>query len=579
MEFVQVLLALVVAYLRGNYPSKDLSRALSPAARKMALESLPELSAAFAAYDRGEEFNWEELADGLKETVAVYSRSENARASYVKALNAFRLYFKTGSDAALRTIEKLSALVDDPVLNGHFVRQESDQKTIRVQLETLVKRLGGRGFALTAEQSKRAKEVDPEAYASYLALMREFNESWKTLLNNYVRATGRTYVPFPDFLKHLQQAGFTHTMPEGFTGNIDAVGNWYTDDGEPIDGGAPRAVMFPTVRMNPKRSEAAPWVFQAIRADGTPGNYFYTVHHQRTSAQEKFKKVASFNAEKVRKKWLPLLHGIHDFDNIKPKEVAAIVLEILYRSSNRIGTRPGGNPTGGGFGVSTLLVGHFYPQTDGSVKFIYLGKDDVKTTTTIKPSDTEAKIVCQAVYALVEGKTKREPVFTYRLANGQTKLVQPKTVTEYFQSISGGLNPHKLRTARGTKMFRQYLEKVYEKYPKLTAKQAMEVLKKGGELVGKQLNHVKRAADGTTQVVSMTALKNYIDAALQIEFFQHYGVPVPTFLEKFLNEEETAAVGDADSGEEGDQADAIDNQLLIDCLSGDPMDVFMSEFG
>lgn len=573
MNLIQVLLAFVVAYLRGEYPAKDLSKALSASARKEALSNCPGLASAFAAYDAGEELPWGDLVAAIKDTIKEYSAQPSARASYVKALNAFASYFRSGSETALKSIEKLSAIVSDPVLKAHFMKRESDQLSIKVQLETLVKQFGGRGFALTLEQSKEAKQQDPEKYAQYLALLKEFNASWKAVLNNFVRASGKPTVAFKDFLQHLQKNGYTHTMAEGFTGNIDANGLWYTPSGDVIAGGAPGAVMFPSVRMNPKPSEESPWIFQAIRADGSPGNYFYTEAFQRARAHEKFEKVSKFDVNKTRKKWLTLLKAF-DSEQPTPKAVAALVLEILYRTSNRIGSRPGGNPTGGGFGINTLLVQHFYPQSDGSIKFIYLGKDDVKTTALIRPgSDAIAKLVCSAVHALAEGKSKRDPLFTYRLQNGQYKLVQPAVTTKLFQSISGGLNPHKLRTAKGSELFRDYLETVYAKHKTLTAKQAIEIIKKGGELVGKQLNHVRRSAEGEVSVQSTTALKNYIDVSDQLEFFQHYGVPVPAYLEKFMQEQAAA------KEYETDQEDLMSDQLLEDCLRNGAEDKFRTEFG
>lgn len=581
MNLIQVLLAFVVAYLSGDYPSKRLSKALSASARRESLAVCPGLREALAAYDAGEELPWIEMSAAVKEAVSIYSSSASAKASYVKALNAFATYFRTGSDRALKSIEKLSALVNDPALSGYFVKTESDQRSLRVQLETIVKSMGGRGFALTLDQSKETKAADPDQYAEYLSLMRAFNESWKTVLSNYVRAQGTQTVPFRDFLKHLQQNGYTHTLAEGFTGNVDANGSWYTKDGKLIAGGAPGATMFPTVRMNPKPSPESPWVFQAIRADGSPGNYFYTEEFQRRRAAEKFEKVAAFDVDKTRKRWLSVLKGFN-FEDPDAKQVASLVLEILYRTSNRIGTRPGGNPTGGGFGINTLLVAHFYPQTDGSVKFIYLGKDDVRTVSVIKPSDNISKFVCKAVYALVEGKGKNDPIFTYRLNNGQNKLVQPAATTKFFQSISGGLNPHKLRTAKGTALFMDFIDTVYAKHKTLTPKQVIEFIKKAGTVVGKQLNHVRRSAEGTATVQPMTSLKNYIDVAAQIEFFQHYGCPIPAYLEKFMMEQAAAEDKPEDpneEGERGDQGDVVSDEVLLKLLQTNPEDMFIAEFG
>lgn len=543
MNLLQVLLAFVAAYLEGNYPLQKLGSVLTPANVKLAAEDVPALINAFNAYRKGAELPWPELVADLRAYIKVYSAQPKARPTFVKALKAFATYFNNGSEAALTAITKLSALVEDPALKQSFgTEANTDQSSAIKTLTKLVKGFGGKGFALTLEQSKEAKLQDPDAYAQYLAAMREFNAAWKAGVSLYVRSTGKTTVPMADALDFLHQNGITHTMPEGFTGNIDANCLWYTRKGMVISGGAPSSTMFPTVRMNPRQSADDPWVFQAIRADGTAGNYFYTEEHQRQKAAEKFAKVQKFDVEKTRKKWLSLLKQL-DPDHPTPHQVAALVIELLYRTSNRIGTRPGGNPTGGGFGICTLLVGHFYPQNDGSIKFIYLGKDSVKTTAVVKPTtDAVAKFVCAAVYKLVEGKTKKEPIFTYRLKNGQNKLVQPQVVTDVFKQMSGGLTVHKLRTAAGTSVFNELMDTVYEKYKSLDPKSAMELLKKAATAVGKRLNHVKRSADGTSTVQPMTSLKNYIDVGAQLAFFEHYGLLIPPYLEKFLAEDESAGL-------------------------------------
>jgi hypothetical protein len=51
----------------------------------------------------------------------------------------------------------------------------------------------------------------------------------------------------------------------------------------------------------------------------------------------------------------------------------------------------------------------------------------------------------------------------------------------------------------------------------------------------------------------MTSLKNYIDPALVMEMFDHYGVPYPSFLEKFMVE--SAAQVDGIKGPDGKPLD------------------------
>lgn len=547
MDLVQLLMAFVIAYLEGSYPIKDLEGVLVPANRRKCTAWIPELKDALAAYDRGDEIDWLELAAGVSAYAETYAKEPGAKASFLQYLRTFATYYKSSSDNALKALSKLSGLLEDDYIQGYFSTEDIDQAPVRQDLATLVKKLGGTGIGLTLEQSKDAKERDPARYKQYLDLRRQFTLAWKSAIGNFVRSTGNITVPLADVLKHLKSKGIEHGMPTGFTGRIDAHGNWYTIYGDKIDGGAPSVVMFPTVRMNPAFSPESPWVFQAMRTDGTAGNYFYTTEYKKQAAEEKFAAVASFDPEKARKRWLPLIKAFKPNDP-KPECVAALILEILYQTSNRIGTSMNKtSPKEGGFGICTLMVGHFYPQPDGSVRFIYLGKDSVKTVANIKKTDSPVhRLVCDAVNALAEGKKPREPLFTYALKNNTYRPIQPGFVNRLFRQCAGSqdLTVHKLRTARGTAMFQEYINTLFEKKKKLDAKGVMEQWKKAGEVVGKQLNHVRRSAEGTASVQPMTSLKNYIDPSMQVQLFQHYGVPIPTYLEKILGQQALASVQD-----------------------------------
>lgn len=544
MNLIQILTAFVIAYLEGTHPVKGLSSVLVGVNRKFAMKQIPELANAFRAYDNGEELDWLALADAVKAYAARYAQEPKAKSSFLKVLRIYANYYKTTSDAALKSIIKLTGLMEDDFLQGYFQRAEIDQTKVVKQLGPLVKRLGGTGFSLTLEQSKEAKENDPALHKDYLGLLRQFNEAWKAAINNYVRKTGNLTVPISDAMKYLKSRGIEHSMPAGFTGRIDAHGNWYTIHEEKINGGAPSATMFPQVKMNPAYGEDSPWVFQAIRADGSQGNYFYTEEFRKAQSDSKFEKVAQFDVKKTRKNWLPLLRSFKA-DQPTPQAVAATILEILFRTSNRIG-KPGGNSVGGGFGIATLRVAHFYPQPDGSVKFIYLGKDSVKTVAVIKKTeDPIARKVCETVYELAEGKKPRDALFTYGLKNGTYKPVLPGVVNQVFNHCTGGLEGvtvHKLRTAKGTELFQQYLDALYVKKSKLTGPQVLEQLKKAATIVGKQLNHVRRSAEGEVTVQPMTSLKNYIDPMVQVDLFMHYGAPIPAYLEKLLGQKVLATV-------------------------------------
>lgn len=546
MNLVQILACLVIAFLEGSYPIKGLGKVLSQTNRKFAIEQVPELADALRAYDAGDEIDWHGLGDGLIKYAQEYAKQPNAKESWMKIMRIFARYCKTSSESALKEIYKLSSKFEDDFLQGYFVRDHIDQQAVIRELGPLTRRLGGKGIGLTQDEAKDAKQKNPELYKEYLDARRRYNDAWKIAIDSFVRQTGDNTVPILDALKYLKTEGIEHNMPTGFTGRIDSHCKWYTNDGQEILGAPPSAVMFPSVKMNPAYSAESPWVFQAVRFDGTMGNYFYTAGFRKAQSDQKFQNVAKFDVEAVRKKWLPLLRKFNP-DKPDMASVGACILEILYRTSNRVGTF--GKPNG----ISTLWIANYYPQTDGSVKFIYLGKDDVKTVALIKKSDDlVAKQVCDIVNALAEGKKPKDLLFTAGMRGNKYIPVGPAAVNKLFRACTGGLDGltvHKLRTAKGSSLYREYLTDLFAKKKTLTPDQVKQAWLKGGEIVGKELNHVRRSAEGTQKIQPSTSLKNYIDPTLQVELFSHYGAPLPPALEKLVSDESVlASSGEFDEG-------------------------------
>ena len=559
MNIIQILMALVALYHQGKSALPALQQdVLTPKNLADFYTNFPNSKVAIDQAIKGKDVDWTVLLSDLEDFTTNYLARPDAKESFLKALRVFRSWMRTGSESAEKAIRRYSAHVASPALRAVFSSDAVDQKVVNKNLTQIVKQLGGQAGAnaLTLEESKAAKAANLELYKQYLALRKDFNQAWKDELSNYVRSSGKTIVPIKDALAHLASLGITHSMPLGFTGGINALGEWFTKEGEKIPG-VPTATMFPTVKMNPKRSPDNAWVFQAVRPDGQLANQFYTEDHVKKKAQEKFAKVKDFDAAKVRKKWQPLIMG---FDPADARSVAAVILDILFQSSNRIG-KVGSNPAGGGFGIATLLVAHVRPQTDGSFKFIYLGKDSVKTVTLIKKSEsrTNAKI-CEILAYLISEKSPKEPVFTYNLKNGTYKPVQLNVVRALFSSVSGGLNVHKLRTAKGSELFRGYLDTLFAKKKALDMKGAMEALKKGGLVVGKALNHVRHSAEGEAVATHATALKNYIDPMMQAELFAHYGLPMPAYLERLIVSDDSDASRVTSASEETEEKDDKDSK-------------------
>ena len=109
---------------------------------------------------------------------------------------------------------------------------------------------------------------------------------------------------------------------------------------------------------------------------------------------------------------------------------------------------------------------------------------------------------------------------------------------------------------------KEYFARLGDK--KLTMATAMELIKKAATVVGKKLGHVTRdAKTGTMKIAPGTSLKNYIDLELQVGFFKHFGLPIPSYLEKFMETDRTiTSATDEPSEEPSDEDVAMEDDIL-----------------
>lgn len=534
------LYCLTILYLDGS-EKDNASRELAKSRFTKSLSSrLSSLEKAIQGTLNGDFTLLPQLGKELRVYSKQYSQLPQSSAAVRSLLSAFSTWLITDSPSAFRRIHRnaVSRILPSWIAKS-FLEDESrvstDQRPIQESLRHLMKTMTGKpslGFE-SIEEAKAQKEKDPETYAKYLALRREFNASWKAALSNLVRQSGEKLLPLAQVEKALAAEGVITTWPLAepikFQGKVDADGMWYTKYGEFV-GGPPNRSIFPTIRVNPNyEKDGSDYVFQAMGIDGKPGNYFYTRNAVRRAVAEKFQKVRDFipQVTKIRSKWVALLRRYDQTDRVK---VAALVLELLYRTSARIGSPTKNN------GLATLLVKNYHEVPNG-FRLKYLGKDGVPTQHLIVGTDTLSKILIKAVAELAEGKSPKDRLFSYTAKDKQLPI-QPVLVNALFRSLgANGLTVHKLRTFHGTSLFNEEMEKVYSKYKSFpSTKSALEVVKKVALKVGKLLNHVRRSADGTTTVAATTALGSYIDRSAQIAFFQHYKLPLPNYLEKTVIE-------------------------------------------
>jgi len=537
VSLLEICYTLIIDYLEAG-PERRPSKATEEELRQLAKPAVAQwgklfpalrdsVNTALAGRNKAEQLAL--LGAEIKEQFPELRKNERFTAEELEVLNALGAYLRTDSEPALMRIKKMAGIVSNPFVSQFFAPKVGSQNKQQGDLRKVIKQLVGRDdIALTPEESAQAKELHPDLYKQYLTLRKDYNQVWKDALVSYVRKSGKPTVPYPELLEALKAADLKHLLTEGFTGHIDDRGKLFTEDGRAIDG-APNAISFPSVVMNKDFGKAGGdnWVMRAVRPDGSPGPHFYTTDFKKAQAREKFQKVADLSGkiESMQRKWFML---VKKFDMTNPQSVGAVVLEILFETSARVGTP--GNTT---FGIATLLVKHVSSDAAGNIILRYKGKDEVPFRHILMAADPIQKYVVAAIHKLMADKAPKDKLFTF-IQNNKMRPMTPALVNAEFKAMGAqGVTVHKLRTFRGTALFRELMEQV-TKRPK-TEKEALDLFTKMAEAVGKRLNHVRRTATGT-KVTGMTAINNYIDPTVQVAFFRELGYRPPKFLEKFDTE-------------------------------------------
>lgn len=524
-NLLQILGALVADYI--DNPTKPMQPALAALVKSKAPWSeLPGLTNAIKVSLNGGDkvtslFN---LGTEIKGALPIFRNNRDYSTPEIQMLKAIRAYLATDSDTALTYIKKHASVFGSPKLAQIFTPPvpKADNKGLQSLVQSLV---GRPGKFLTVDEMRLVKETDPKQYDKYVELRKAHNQSFKASLAAYVRATGQLLVDYRAAYDDMVKQGFTHSMVPGFTGKVDDQGRWYTTKGELV-GGVPNLTTYSRVVMNPNVTPEAAWIFKAVKPDSTYA-YFYTAAFRRSQSDAKYQAVAGLMTKipSIRKKWLTKLY---QFDIGDKMSVCAVILEILYTFAARIGSEPGR-------GAGTLLVKNMTVTQQG-VNLAYIGKDSIPTKHIIKATASkESKALVAALLQLPEGKTPSSMLYTIE-RDGRYFKVTPADVNKAFRLFGApaDLSVHKLRTCRGTTLFKQLVDNDNKMRPPTTEKDALKRYRIMTEKVGKLLNHKRGVGLVTEKVTGVTAASSYIDAGLQLALFERWGFRPPAVLEKLM---------------------------------------------
>lgn len=428
-------------------------------------------------------------------------------------------YLRSDSASAWRYIEQNVTILGSAKLNTYFTTHESEvvstlpSKSAVTKMQRLAMKLTGKTGLIypkaMAELRKDPKNIP--IIKEYGIYAKEIREAVKIEIRNYVRKTGKPMVTISELKTYLDTKNLPNSLPTGFLGGqIDDLGNMYTREGRQLERN-----LIGVVHMNPNYDPAKDDSYVLI---GDETWRVKTLNMNANNKEARFNKVTTFfNKESAfRKEWLADLSKVG-----KKEQVYATMIELLYKTSCRIGGKANataGEPT---YGLTTLQVRHlkFLPN---QVEFNYSGKKSHDQHHVFKTSTPEGKHVRATLQKLVAGKSPTDIVFTF-----QNKPITAAQCNSYLRSHGIGITAHYFRRLTGTKMGMDLLKKSPFKKgsPETTQKAVDNWVLQEFKKVGEVLHH-----NSGTEITGKTALKSYVSPEIMIGFYTGLELRVPTFI-------------------------------------------------
>lgn len=428
------------------------------------------------------------------------------------------------SEPAERKLYQTVSKLGDPKLTALFIQEEEfDQGSLVAELTKFCKTVFKKPEnELTIDDKNSLREKNPELYKKYLTLLRNINEVTKKAVSQFVRSSGQKLVKATDLVRHLKTNKIRSKIPEGFNGWIDEAGGYYNTNKVKLEG-AITGRLEANPKYDPDTDDTYVFLHYPLFGAGQPQR-IYTVDYRKGKVSKKFNAVGSLikDLPAARKKWLnELKTGKHN----EADTVAALILELIYETSARIGTAGQS-----GQGISTLLVKNYTSRGQGYFTLNYLGKSGVKQSHKIMTNRLETKLMKELLESLVLGKKPNDLIMSVKSGRG-TKHINGTYVNKYLRSL--GVDPsvtlHKFRHARGSIVAQAQLDKAPSFKNSSEAdinKWFIEAMKK----VGSELGHISG-----DKVTATTAIQNYIDPQLIKDWFDKVGVRPNSVIQKAIS--------------------------------------------
>ena len=388
---------------------------------------------------------------------------------------------------------------------------------------------------MTEEERAAANKKDPQRYQMYLKATNLIAKTSRAAVRNFIRLKGKDgLAEYSATRDYLFSMSYTHYLPatKNWDGLIDENCNLYTESGLKI-----KNIPYTTIVGNPEYVAAQnnTFVFSCVTPNGNT-QYFYTEEAVKGWREERFEAVDNFTPmiASVRSDWLKRIRS----KNTKEQRLA-ILLEMLYWCSARIGSA--NNEAAGvkTFGISTLRGQHIRFLSNKLV-VEYIGKTGVKQKHVLVPTTPQQKYI---VKTLLEWKAEGGASgVLFDLKGNYEVPPSNSTVNTFFRACGApsDVSVHKLRHARATSMMMQLLKSKQMPYvnvvknelkptrDKPDQREAEMAFRTLAKEIGAELGH-----STGEQVTEMTALANYINPTLTLNFFKTLGLRLPTWAKRF----------------------------------------------
>lgn len=479
-------------------------------------------------------------------------------------LDTLRKIFLIDSEAGERWLQSKVNLLKEPMLSKCFAgnldellprpedfplefKRKTDQQILDMLVDLAIDLGSPKELAPLIHVQKTAREKDEASFLLWKAGQVYLSAKAKDAVSKIVRNYGHTdiapvpVVPVKEMSQHLKEYGIVWPVvnPQLKKGELMADNmSLYTKTGLSLGRGVP---FNAKISYNPNYTPEYTDKF----SQGRGGMYYLKLDfawggstsvapagRANSNKEKTFAKVESFGSkiDTFRKKWTAKL------TSRDPEErMGATILEIVYQSSIRIGSRIGTAVVEGKdvktYGL-TVLKGKHMTKVGNNVKLKYIGKAGQQQTQMLKPgTDAKYKQAIANLVSYMDGKDKNDFVFTLPDGTRFTSLM----ANNYLKKITGSsaISIHKFRHIKANAIAAPILAEC--PFLGKTGNNRVEVtkwFKENMKQVGEALGHFTAG-----EVTGNTAIYAYIDPRISKKFFEDCNVQIPKEIVKLLAEE------------------------------------------